>query len=1297
MRTKINLSTDVSDVNLPANPQNGKALVYDANTNKWTTGATGVAIYNTINDLPLTNNIIGSLAVVESTQFLYVWVNSTWSHIATINLSPTSIYGSESNYILNNEGTPLVITLVSSDPEGFPLTWGYQVTSGSLTNGGGTTATVSQNNNVFTITPSTNADYAGTFGLTFSVSDGTNITTTVSSFSLVFDYINSKYTTLLLNGNGNPAVLPFNADASTNNFNIAINGDAKPDRFNPYQEGYYSLLGTVPAANLTTLVSTPTSANLRLDQGNWTIEFWLYVNSWNTNNALFDTGANGDSTVMRINYLSTGAVSFGRPTAGTGVTTASGAITLNRWYHIALTTETGNTNGRIWINGVLSAGPTVYTQWTGTTAAFNIGRNNVNGADWSGLNGYMSNFRFVSGQQLYTSNFTPDIAPLTNNTYTTNGGTSYSSITGTCQLLTLQDNRFIDKSVNNFALTTTSAYAALAYFQPFTPPNTVANYGSGYFDGTGDYLTVAWSTAFTLSTNDFTIECWVYPTTSGTQVGMIQNWTTGGQFFLRKTASDRPEFAFVTSAQTTITGTSTTIVANTWNHVAVVRNGSSFKIYVNGVQDSATATNTGAITGTGKAIKVGIGPDDGSPLTGYISNARIVNGTAVYTANFTPPTAPLTAITNTSLLTLQNNRPTNNSVFVDSSPNNFLVTRNGNTTQGSFGPYGSNWSNYFDGTGDYLTFSAVTSPSTGDFTVEFWLYNTRSAWNTAFDITDGSSGAMAIFFGSDGNFRIAPQNQTSTNLGSVSSLPLNQWNHFAVIRSSGSIRAYANGTALAAAAAYTTGMSGFTKLGGTGDGYVLGYLSNFRYTTTAVYSISASTITVPTSPLTAITGTALLTCQSNRLIDNSANNFTITKNGDIAVQRFNPFGASAAYSTSVIGGSGYFDGTGDYLVAPDNDALEPGSSNLTWEVWINTTSSTQYATLYSRTTATFASGMWTLMINLASSTAGDAGLYVANFSTASPLLQTTGVSVRDNAWHHIAVVRNGSSWVLYVDGISRATATWAGTIANIAGGPYIGSDQFYGRNYAGYMSNLRIVNNTALYTANFTPPTAPLTAIANTSLLTCQSNTFKDNSTNNFAITQNGDVVGNAQLSTAVKKFGNSSLSFDGTLDSLKIVDNPNINLGTSDFTIECWAYFNVVNAEMSLINKGWQSSSAYASYLIYMTSGGSLRFNASTNGGAWDIANEVVIGAMTATTWTHIAVTRSGTTYRAFINGAIVSGFTFTNSGSHANIAAQALYIGGVTNNNSSMNGYLDDVRITKGYARYTANFTPPTSDLQG
>jgi hypothetical protein len=185
------------------------------------------------------------------------------------------------------------------------------------------------------------------------------------------------------------------------------------------------------------------------------------------------------------------------------------------------------------------------------------------------------------------------------------------------------------------------------------------------------------------------------------------------------------------------------------------------------------------------------------------------------------------------------------------------------------------------------------------------------------------------------------------------------------------------------------------------------------------------------------------------------------------------------------------------------------------------------------------------------------------------------------------------------------------------------------------------------------------------------------------------------QLSTSIKKYGSASMSFSGSGTGLKVAENPNINLGTSDFTIEFWVYFNATNAEMCVINKGWQSSSAYASYLIYMTSSGSLHFNASTNGSSWDIANEVIIGNMTATTWTHIAVTRSGTTYRAFINGTIVSGFTFTNSGSHANLSAQALYIGGRTDGNSVLNGYLDDVRITKGYARYTSSFTAPTAAL--
>ena len=111
------------------------------------------------------------------------------------------------------------------------------------------------------------------------------------------------------------------------------------------------------------------------------------------------------------------------------------------------------------------------------------------------------------------------------------------------------------------------------------------------------------------------------------------------------------------------------------------------------------------------------------------------------------------------------------------------------------------------------------------------------------------------------------------------------------------------------------------------------------------------------------------------------------------------------------------------------------------------------------------------MMNHNSSTTGDLALYVANFSTGAPLLLTTGVNVRDGSWHHVAVVRNSSAWTLYVDGTSRATNTWSGTIADISGSIYIGRDQFYIRDFTGHIDEVRITNGVARYSSAFTPST----------------------------------------------------------------------------------------------------------------------------------------------------------------------------------------------------------------------------------
>ena len=126
----------------------------------------------------------GDQALVVDNNKLFMYTGSAWYMIATmVNASPTAISGVAASYELANDGTPTTITAISTDPEGFPLTWSYAVTTGSL----GSTTTVSQTDNVFTITPSTDSVDEGEFSITFSVTDGgSGIVNAISAFTLSF-------------------------------------------------------------------------------------------------------------------------------------------------------------------------------------------------------------------------------------------------------------------------------------------------------------------------------------------------------------------------------------------------------------------------------------------------------------------------------------------------------------------------------------------------------------------------------------------------------------------------------------------------------------------------------------------------------------------------------------------------------------------------------------------------------------------------------------------------------------------------------------------------------------------------------------------------------------------------------------------------------------------------------------------------------------------------------------------------------------------------------------------------------
>ena len=124
----------------------------------------------------------GTLAYNSTTSKLYVNSGISWLELGIVDNDPIPITGVQSAYTLAENGTPTIITAQSTDPEGLPLTWSYAVTSGTL----GDTATITQLDNVFTINPSSVEAHAGTFSVTFSVTDGTNIITQVADFTLNF-------------------------------------------------------------------------------------------------------------------------------------------------------------------------------------------------------------------------------------------------------------------------------------------------------------------------------------------------------------------------------------------------------------------------------------------------------------------------------------------------------------------------------------------------------------------------------------------------------------------------------------------------------------------------------------------------------------------------------------------------------------------------------------------------------------------------------------------------------------------------------------------------------------------------------------------------------------------------------------------------------------------------------------------------------------------------------------------------------------------------------------------------------
>ena len=246
---------------------------------------------------------------------------------------------------------------------------------------------------------------------------------------------------------------------------------------------------------------------------------------------------------------------------------------------------------------------------------------------------------------------------------------------------------FNEVTQSTIRLTTTTYYAA--QFDEVSMNNSVVvSSNSISFNGSTDYLTIADNAALQLGTSVFTIETWFYKTysTTNSQLAGKGSGGAGWRLFLLNNGSGNIYNITFTNVFNTVEATGLTILPNTWNHVAVVREGLAVlqtKLYLNGVL-SATGICGSNLNQTAD-LRIGSGFTDIAPYTnhpGQISNFRIVKGTAVYTANFTP-TLPLTAISGTALLL---NVSSSLTYLNDSSGNNFTATPTGSPAFVASGP-----------------------------------------------------------------------------------------------------------------------------------------------------------------------------------------------------------------------------------------------------------------------------------------------------------------------------------------------------------------------------------------------------------------------------------------------------------------------------------------------------------------------------------------------------------------------------------------------------------------------------------
>jgi hypothetical protein len=1063
-----------------------------------------------------------------------------------------------------------------------------------------------------------------------------------------------------------PGALPANVNAERLS-NINSNYWLKPDNQNVVAVGQASAKN-INALSLNALVTASTSGNntvLTYTPNYYAtfpgvlasqyIQYTTFINYITPNDFTVECWANATTTTNGVDY----AFYFVQPNIGlyhtgtnwgvdigngsTGLFSLTGSASLNAWHHFAIT-RNGNVY-TFWIDGVLASTAT-----------------NSNGPSFQGIyigagpgaaqlfTGYISNFRLVN-TAVYTGPFTP-VGPLNR---IQNSRSNVKALSGNETIaLTLQNSTFVDNS---------NYFGAI----PYMTSDTYAIVGS--------YNSVAFPT-FTPTPQGpltpFTIEFWAmdnygqsvplafnnYSTASDTipySIG-FNNGTSNG-----KTNGLYPFFGSYDGTTWNIITGPTAIVSNRWYHIAVSFDGSVIRLFVNGnnVASSNTMRLTTTATQTGFTIAA-------NSYNGSMTNFRFIQNRALYTNNFTP-SGPLSAVQGTVLLTLQDAVP------VDNSGNRYPAVNTGQYINSVITSTTPGWPITLNTTG--VTITALTTPT--------------PAINDYLLVTDANNNQALAQITATTATTITVPTSSLANLNTSSNLIYQLWDpevfaqtNVRTTTSTGVARENLYYATLAKGRYGSLFPRGTTPAGIPGSDYKFN-VNTFRQLVVIKNPTPNDAVTYdPVTPSNFDSKYWTYPGNTNKVAVGTANpklvNYSTASSqlisGSNAVLTFNSPSSTINYMTSGNTYYGSFNGSTQYLTFPASQFGFVGN-NFTVEAWV-------------RLNALPTSDAWPTNYNLhmvvaecGTPSQGDGCACIIGatklifHSNDTQYASTSNHGISIGTWYHLAYIRNGNTLYFYVNGVSIGSVAFSGNVGTGSSG-YIGCETGQGAFLNGIISNVRVVNGTAVYTGNFTP-IGPLSTIqparpnvqalggTETVLLTLQNAALVDNS---VKVTQPTYIP---------------STTYGGVFNSnnyLSIPTNSLYNFGTGNFTVECW-----VNITGPTNNCGV----FHISPTVLTSTLSGLALNAYSDAGGWQIfyggTSYFYPSTILTNTWYHIALVRLSSVTYLYINGVPVYSAADT-----FNYPNNAVAIGGYYSTAYLMTGYISNFRVVKGTAVYTGAFTP-------